>query len=324
LAALRADATTNGDIMDARRLGLGVLRGLLASALLLGALTLSHAADSSVLSIPVVTPLSGPTSVIGQDVVKSLDIAVRHIAEDGGVLGRKLELKIVDTQGKPDVMRRELERLARLENAPLVLGCEVSAATAAAAQFAEQFKVPYLNSAAVATDILERGYGWYFSDQITGDDEARAVTSFVEHLVTQRRGAPAKFAFLFEDSPRGAGTIDATNRICGGRAFERLAVGVVVGDELIDALHELLDAGERSVPDGLVGDECEETLDLVQPGCHGPRLAAMSDQLQLFSSMQIPARPYTWPSVQLSAGCTCACGTPRSALRCTTSADARV
>jgi branched-chain amino acid transport system substrate-binding protein len=58
------------------------------------------------------------------------------------VLGRKLELKIVDTQGKPDVMRRELERLARLENAPLVLGCEVSAATAAAAQFAEQFKVP--------------------------------------------------------------------------------------------------------------------------------------------------------------------------------------
>ena len=30
------------------------------------------------------------------------------------------------------------------------------------------------------------------------------------------------------------------NRICGGRPFERLAVGVVVSDELIDALHELL------------------------------------------------------------------------------------
>lgn len=191
----------------------GALRRTLASALLLGASMLAHAADPAVLSIPVVTPLSGATSVIGQDTVKTLDIAMRHIAEDGGVLGRKLEFKIVDTQGKPDVMRRELERLARLENAPLVLGCEVSAATAAAAQFAEQFKLPYLNSAAVAADILERGYSWYFSDQIAGDDEARAVTSFLEHLVAQRAGKPVKFAFLFEDSPRGAGTIDASRKL---------------------------------------------------------------------------------------------------------------
>lgn len=191
----------------------GPLKHLLFAALMLCAGSASHAADPAVLSIPVVTPLSGATSVIGQDTSKALDIALRHIAEDGGVLGRKLELKIVDTQGKPDVMRRELERLARLENAPLVLGCEVSAATAAAAQFAEQFKVPYLNSAAVAADILERGYAWYFSDQITGDDEARTVTSFVEHLIAQRPGKPAKFAFLFEDSPRGAGTIDATRKL---------------------------------------------------------------------------------------------------------------
>ena len=56
------------------------------------------------------------------------------------------------------------------------------------------------------------------------------------------------------------------NRIgcCG--PLKRLAVGVVVGDELIDALNELLDAGERSAPDRFVGGQCKETLDLVQPG----------------------------------------------------------
>ena len=42
------------------------------------------------------------------------------------------------------------------------------------------------------------------------------------------------------------------NRICGGRPFERLAVGVVVSDELIDALHELLDAGGRAAANGRV------------------------------------------------------------------------
>ena len=35
---------------------------------------------------------------------------------------------------------------------------------------------------------------------------------------------------------------------------KRLGVGVVVGDEVIDALHELLDGGERAAADGLVGD----------------------------------------------------------------------
>lgn len=184
------------------------LLGILAFAC-----SLAQAADPATITIPVVTPVSGPIAVIGQDASKSLEIAVQHINEDGGVLGRKFAVNIVDTQAKPDVMRRELERLARLENAPMILGCEVSAATAAAAQFAEQFKVPYLNSAAVAADILARGYSWYFSDQITGDDEALAVASFVGQLAAQGPGGKARIAFLYEDSPRGAGSIEASRKL---------------------------------------------------------------------------------------------------------------
>ncbi len=45
--------------------------------------------------------------------------------------------------------------------------------------------------------------------------------------------------------------------------LERLAVRVVCGNEVVDALHELLDAGERTAADGLVGDQREEALDLV-------------------------------------------------------------
>src|SRR5437764_12412250 len=59
------------------------------------------------------------------------------------------------------------------------------------------------------------------------------------------------------------------DRFGGGSPLEGLAVGVVMSDELIDALHELLDAGERSAPDGLVGDQCKEALDLIEPGAVG-------------------------------------------------------
>src|SRR5688572_9917661 len=77
------------------------------------------------------------------------------------------------------------------------------------------------------------------------------------------------------------------NRICRGRPFERLAVGVVVSDELIDALHELLDAGERSTANGLVSDQCKEALDLVQPGAVGR------------NEVHVPAWPGGQPSLNL-------------------------
>jgi hypothetical protein len=54
------------------------------------------------------------------------------------------------------------------------------------------------------------------------------------------------------------------DRLGGRSPTERLRVGVVAGDELIDALHELLDAGERAAADRLVGDQRAETFDLVQ------------------------------------------------------------
>ena len=77
------------------------------------------------------------------------------------------------------------------------------------------------------------------------------------------------------------------DRVGGGRPLERLRVGVVVGDELIDALHELLDAGERAAADGLVRDQSEESFDLVQPGAVG------GDEVQM------PARPNRQPSLGL-------------------------
>jgi len=59
------------------------------------------------------------------------------------------------------------------------------------------------------------------------------------------------------------------NRIGSGGLLERLGVGIVVGDDLIDALHKLPDAIERAAPDGLIGDQRKEAFDLVQPGTLG-------------------------------------------------------
>ena len=50
------------------------------------------------------------------------------------------------------------------------------------------------------------------------------------------------------------------DRIGGGSPFEGLAVRVVRGDEMVDALYKLLDADKRTPPNHLVSDQREEAL----------------------------------------------------------------
>lgn len=75
--------------------------------------------------------------------------------------------------------------------------------------------------------------------------------------------------------------------IGGGRPLEWLAVRVVRGDEVVDALHELFDAGNGSAPYGLVSDQCEESLDLVKPRAVGR------------DEVHVPARPRGQPGLDL-------------------------
>lgn len=163
--------------------------------------------------IPTLTPLTGPLAILGQDGRKGIEIAVQEINDAGGIGGRKLVIEFADSQGKPDVARREMERLVRLQKAPLVLGCDISAATSTAAQFAEASKTPFLNSSAVSAEILNRHYHWYFTQQITSSNEAETATGFVKDLTAGAHLSGQKVALLYEDSPRGADTIEIARKL---------------------------------------------------------------------------------------------------------------
>lgn len=169
-------------------------------------------AQGELVRVHAITPLTGPLAILGQDFKKGVDIAVEQINKSGGVAGRTFAVDITDTQGKPDIVRRELERIVRRENAPIILGGEISAGTSSAAQYAEQAQVPFLNAAAVFSELLERNYKHYFTQQITGDDEASAVLAFAKEIAGGKPLSETRLAILFEDSPRGAGTADRVRK----------------------------------------------------------------------------------------------------------------
>ena len=70
----------------------------------------ASAAESIKIGFPI--PLSGPTAVYGEPVVKGAELAVSQINAKGGVLGRKFELLSRDGNANAD----EAVRLARTDH----------------------------------------------------------------------------------------------------------------------------------------------------------------------------------------------------------------
>ena len=64
------------------------------------------------LKIGVPTIQSGSYAVVGAEVLRAIEFAVNEANEKGGVDGRQVEFKALDSEGKPDVARKQAEKLA--------------------------------------------------------------------------------------------------------------------------------------------------------------------------------------------------------------------
>lgn len=80
-------------------------------AALFGAALVSsaHAADPLRLGVP--TDQSGTYATLGDEVMRAVRFAVEEANAAGGIAGRKVEFKSYDTEAKPDLARRQAEKL---------------------------------------------------------------------------------------------------------------------------------------------------------------------------------------------------------------------
>ncbi len=83
---------------------------LSAAALLTLASTSVQAAES--IKIGLVTSQTGPYAVLGEQVKRAVEFSVNEANANGGIDGRKVELKMGDTEGNPEAGRRAGEKLA--------------------------------------------------------------------------------------------------------------------------------------------------------------------------------------------------------------------
>src|SRR4051794_19625747 len=87
------------------------------------------AADTIKIGFPI--PLSGPTAVYGEPVLKGAELAVSEINARGGVLGRKFELLSRDSKASADEAVRIAREVVIKKNVDFLSGTPTSPQAAA-------------------------------------------------------------------------------------------------------------------------------------------------------------------------------------------------
>jgi len=104
-------------------------------------------------TVGVLAPLSGFAAADGKSAVTSIKLAAKAINERGGLMGRKIDLKVYDDQADPKQAVNFARRLVEQDHASFVIGASYSGATLAAAPVLNKNHVPMMAAYAVAPDI---------------------------------------------------------------------------------------------------------------------------------------------------------------------------
>ena len=196
------------------------------------------------IKLGLMPPLTGLVGIYGSEIVHAAQVACQEINENGGVLGRPLELVIEDDASMPESAVDAANKLVHKHQCSAIIGNLLSNSRIAVAyRVAEPNKVPLLNFSFYEGSILSR-YFFHF---------AALPNQQIDKMIPYMRnkfGPRMFFAGNNYEWPRGS--IDA-----GKLALEKVG-GEVVGEEYtsigvdLETIDRLLDQVEAEMPDVFV------------------------------------------------------------------------
>jgi branched-chain amino acid transport system substrate-binding protein len=136
------------------------------TALLLAGLLLASVAQAAEpVKIGITTILSGPNADRGQSEQYGAQLALDHVNQSGGVLGRPVEAFYADNACKPDIGVPATKRLIEQEHVPVVIGALCTPVTHAIMPMMKEDKVPLVIATSAGQDFVD-------ASGVGGDDYA--------------------------------------------------------------------------------------------------------------------------------------------------------
>jgi branched-chain amino acid transport system substrate-binding protein len=101
--------------------------------------------------------LTGAEASYGISSRDAIILAIEEWNKNGGLLGKQIELKVYDNQGKTDEARLSVERLIEIDNVAAILGESASTRSIAAAAVAQKNSVPLISPSSTNPQLTKIG-----------------------------------------------------------------------------------------------------------------------------------------------------------------------
>jgi ABC-type branched-subunit amino acid transport system substrate-binding protein len=185
-----------------------LLAGLAAGALILltgcggggGGAAGGGGAPDSPLVIGISLPLTGDFSQPGTEAKRGYEIWRDLVNGKGGLLGRQVQLKIVDDASNQDTVVADYTKLITQDKVNLLLGTFSSLLNFPASAVAERNNMVYVEPAGGAPTMFTRGFKkLFFAQQATAPRQADVFVNWIKSLPAAER--PKTAAYPTQDDP---------------------------------------------------------------------------------------------------------------------------
>jgi branched-chain amino acid transport system substrate-binding protein len=157
------------------------------------------------IKIGISLPLTGDFSEPGKGVQRGYEAWADYVNENGGLLGRDVELTILDDQSNADRVAADYEKLINSDGVDLVFGPFSTRLVVPAAQVAQDYGFLFVEPAGAAEEVFTQGFdNLFYAAPAVADDHYNYLADAIEALPEAERPKTAAYAAM--DDPFAMGT----------------------------------------------------------------------------------------------------------------------
>jgi branched-chain amino acid transport system substrate-binding protein len=161
--------------------------------------------------IGISLPLTGDFSQPGGEAKRGYEVWAKQINAAGGLLGRQVQLKIVDDASSQDTVVTDYTKLITQDKVDLLLGTFSSLLNFPASAVAEKNGMVFVEPAGGAPDMFSRGFKYlFFAQPATAPHQADVFVDWIKSLPADQR--PKTAAYPTQDDPFAAPVIESMEK----------------------------------------------------------------------------------------------------------------